>query len=163
MERVLGITLDDLPIALRGKVRETPGGCWEWCGGRSSQGYGRARIGNKLQHPHRVVARHFGILTDESLQVCHRCDNPPCCNPAHLFAGTRSENMRDAHRKGRLTCGLNMEIKAVWNKLDGKELALLAATLSVREIARRLDVHHKLVSRALHAYLDTIRPMEVAS
>jgi hypothetical protein len=47
----------------------------------------------------------YGPIAD-GLQVLHRCDNPPCCNPAHLFLGTIKENIHDAMAKGRFTCGV---------------------------------------------------------
>ena len=151
-------TIDDLPDVIRRRVVAVESGCWEWTGGKSSKGYGRANVAGKLEHPHRLSARHFGILTNESLMVCHACDNPPCCNPAHLFQCTRSENMKDAARKGRLDLGHRSQIKAMWNKLDGPTLARRAATESLRQIADSFGCNHKVISRALNAYLDSITP-----
>ena len=79
-----------------------PDGCWSWKGCRDSDGYGRFHIGtsrNATMLAHRVA---FGISTGECPEaVCHSCDNPTCCNPAHLFGGTRADNNRDMLRKGR--------------------------------------------------------------
>jgi hypothetical protein len=64
-------------------------------------GYGQLSHRNKRVLAHRVA---FGIaqgVISPGLDVCHRCDNPPCCNPAHLFFGTRSDNMTDCANKGR--------------------------------------------------------------
>lgn len=80
-----------------------PDECWEWQGGKIDSGYGRLRYGS---YPGKILAHrlawkiHFGILPDD-LCVCHRCDNPPCCNPMHLFLGTRCDNNRDRSAKGR--------------------------------------------------------------
>lgn len=49
---------------------------------------------------------HYGIDPAEQ-DACHTCDNPPCCNPVHLFTGTRKENLDDAKRKGRTAKGAN--------------------------------------------------------
>ena len=66
--------------------------------------HARVKHGGKLYSPHRVVLEvHLGRTLARSVDACHRCDNPPCCNTAHLFAGSRSKNMRDAYAKGRIT------------------------------------------------------------
>lgn len=73
--------------------------CWEWTGPRVPRGYGQL---GRL-YVHRLVAEAaFGPIPPK-YQVCHHCDNPPCCNPAHLFVGTQSDNMRDMVAKGRWT------------------------------------------------------------
>lgn len=77
-------------------------GCWVWAGSRSTHGYGRAgssRTGRKATH--RLLYEHFNGPIPRGLLVLHRCDNPPCCNPAHLFAGTAGDNARDRADKGR--------------------------------------------------------------
>lgn len=79
------------------KVNKT-NNCWNWIGGKSSKGYGRLRIGKSFFSPHRMVMN----CVDSKIDVCHKCDNPSCVNPEHLFLGTRSDNMMDASRKGKL-------------------------------------------------------------
>jgi hypothetical protein len=71
--------------------------CIEWKGRTDKDGYGT--IGSRRAH--RVAwEQTFGPIPD-GLQVLHKCDNPPCCNPDHLFLGTRTDNMNDKVRKGR--------------------------------------------------------------
>lgn len=76
--------------------------CWLWTGCRSKQGYGS--IGDEGGQPegaHRVAYRITYGPIPAGLCVLHRCDNPPCCNPAHLFLGTNTDNVADREAKGR--------------------------------------------------------------
>lgn len=75
-------------------------GCWNWIAGRH-KGYGTFGIdGGKTQAP-RVAYLLANGPFDLELFVLHRCDNPACCNPRHLFLGTHDDNMRDMSEKGR--------------------------------------------------------------
>ena len=84
-------------------VPGAPGECWEWRGWRDPNGYGRLGKGPRSLLAHRIAkAIAIGVTLDDlALDVCHRCDNPPCVNPDHLFLGTHTDNMRDMRRKGR--------------------------------------------------------------
>lgn len=83
-----------------------PNGCWVWTGYRDAKGYGSFNSGSRGELAHRFSYRLAnGALSSELPNVLHRCDNPPCVNPAHLFAGTQLDNIRDAVQKGRLHNG----------------------------------------------------------
>jgi hypothetical protein len=76
-------------------------GCWIWVGLASKQGYGRMTIKKKQKLAHRYSWEfHFGEIP-EKMFICHKCDNPPCVNPAHLFVGNRSDNAKDMVSKNR--------------------------------------------------------------
>jgi len=77
------------------------GDCFEYTGARGADGYGRASLNNKLQYVHRLAyVDAFGEIP-QGLHVLHKCDNPPCINPAHLFLGTNKDNIVDRMQKGR--------------------------------------------------------------
>jgi hypothetical protein len=77
-------------------------GCWEWQGGKSGDGYGRMYCNGVYEYAHRVSQQLFnGPLTPERPHALHRCDNPPCVCPDHLWAGSASDNARDREAKGR--------------------------------------------------------------
>jgi hypothetical protein len=87
-----------------------PDECWEWQAHRDPRGYGTFRIGNareetKPRWAHRLAWELTNGPIPDGLCACHRCDNPPCCNPGHLFIGTRGDNNRDAAAKGRTLSG----------------------------------------------------------
>lgn len=76
-------------------------GCWLWKGSRMTKGYGKFKASGVQVSTHRAAWMLTHGEIPAGLYVCHRCDNPPCCNPAHLFLGTNADNQRDAMSKGR--------------------------------------------------------------
>lgn len=79
--------------------------CWLWQAGKDKDGYGNFWISPQNQKAHRVAYKiEFGFF-DESLQVLHKCDNPSCVNPFHLFLGTAIDNIKDMMNKGRQNKG----------------------------------------------------------
>lgn len=82
-----------------------PNECWEWGSSRNKKGYGQFTLYDRKSFnvkAHRMAWEVTNGKIPDGLFVCHHCDNPPCCNPAHLFVGTNSDNMKDASSKGRL-------------------------------------------------------------
>lgn len=93
---------DELYRRVLERVREDPAtGCRIYTGQVDEDGYGRIMWEGKWRRTHRVAYESVNGPIPTGLVICHRCDNPPCINPAHLFAGTQGDNVRDSVKKGR--------------------------------------------------------------
>ena len=111
------------------------GDCWLYMGRCDVEGYGQIKYKGKTLRAHRVAYMlAHGDVTD-GLLVCHHCDRPSCCNPAHLFLGTNSDNMADMMKKGRCNRVLS----------DSIILEIRAATGRNVDVARRLNVSEAAV------------------
>jgi hypothetical protein len=77
--------------------------CWPWQGSRHKTGYGQLsdKPNRTVLKAHRIAYEKAYGPIPEGRMICHRCDNPPCCNPAHLYAGTARDNARDSIARGR--------------------------------------------------------------
>ncbi len=110
---ILSSSLPSIENRFWSKVDRSGGldACWPWMGHRIYSGYGQFKL-----HPyHPVVASRFAYEIKigpipVGFFVCHKCDNPPCCNPAHLFLGTQQDNMDDMAIKGRRAINSNASL-----------------------------------------------------
>ena len=78
------------------------GKCWNWTGSFFQSGYGRYFQNQKSFRAHRISHQICYGVENASFLVCHKCDNPACVNPQHLFLGTSKDNTQDMISKGRL-------------------------------------------------------------
>lgn len=157
-------------------MRPDLGPCWSW-NAATSGGYGAFHDGKKMTGAHRYSwVLHNGPIP-AGLFVCHRCDNPPCSNPAHLFLGTPEDNGGDAKRKGRTASGDRHPLvlhpdrrtrgeRDGMAKLTDQKVAEMRAVrasdgLTYVELGRRFGVHaataHAAVSGKSWAHLEETR------
>lgn len=125
--------------------------CWEWTGARDRLGYGSISIGNgRSEKAYRAAYREFIGPIPAGAHVLHRCDNPRCINPDHLFLGDQRSNMADMVSKGRQQRGE----RASMAKLTNAKVALIKAVATVgvpyRQIAKMNDVHPSTISRIVN-------------
>lgn len=99
---------EDQILSFYDRMRPNSGNsCWIWTGAqegigaRNGRGYGFVKFNCKKFKCHRLSLQLSGTDVPDHLMVCHTCDNPPCCNPLHLFVGTAKDNTQDCIRKGR--------------------------------------------------------------
>jgi hypothetical protein len=81
----------------------------EWTGARRNSGHGLITINNRTMSTHRVAYELEHGPIPRGMCVLHRCDNPPCCNVAHLFVGTKTDNNVDRDSKLRFSSRLSAE------------------------------------------------------
>ena len=82
-------------------VVEPESNCWVWQGAKRNGGYGNIKHRGKSIATHRTIWEYYNGPIPDGIHVLHKCDNPPCCNPDHLFLGTHTDNVRDMDNKGR--------------------------------------------------------------
>jgi hypothetical protein len=128
------------------------GRCWNWLASKRGAGYGQIQPGGKGRSPLTASRAAWDIFNGpipEGLGVLHRCDNPACVNPAHLFLGTQITNMQDCSSKGRAKGPTGTGENSVSHKLTDTvvdEMRSLHPALSQRAIARRFGVCQRTVT-----------------
>jgi len=106
-------------------------GCWNWNRYRMPTGYGQIGTeGSKPEMTHRVSWKLFKGPIPDGLWVLHKCDNPACVNPDHLFLGTHTDNMKDCVKKGRFRANI------MYGENHPKHKLTVESVLAIRKDAR---------------------------
>jgi hypothetical protein len=149
----MGITArDPLDRYLEKVDRRGPDDCWEWTAARFDKGYGAFRLGDKQMKAHRFGYEAQVGPIPEGQYVLHRCDNPPCQNPAHWFLGTHKDNAVDRQSKGRGAIGERNGGRVVARYAAGtiREMRLAAlAGEKQADIAARFGTDQAYVSQVV--------------
>jgi hypothetical protein len=136
------------------KHPEENGGCWEWTAATYRGGYGHFR--RKVEGKWKMVKAHrysyelFNGPLEKSLFVCHKCDNPSCVNPEHLFLGTAKENSDDKLKKGRFRGGRNPNHKWLTQEVVDAIREDYKKGLSQIELVRKYGHNRSQVCRVVN-------------
>lgn len=146
---------------IKDRVQISDSGCWIWSGARKvcrrgTHRYGWVTFKGKQMSAHRAVwiLLHGEIETGKV--ICHRCDDPGCVNPDHLFIGTQADNVADMIRKGRKWIGSAVRKSdglPVRSKLSDSDVALVRSLRALgarqKEIANKFNVSQSCISNIL--------------
>jgi hypothetical protein len=135
--------MTELPSRIQNKIVPEPNsGCWIWLGALNQDGYGRVSVLNRNAHAHRLVYELLVGSIEPGRHVLHRCDNPCCVNPDHLFVGTAKTNKADSVKKGRHVHGARHPASKL---TDESARAILHAVGKHADIAEQFGVHKSIV------------------
>lgn len=129
------------------KKFETDGdNCWEWKASLRNGRYGSFEYNNETFNSHRISYELYVGDIPENLYVCHKCDNPKCVNPSHLFLETQKGNMNDMVSKNRQAKLKGIDHVAA--KLSEKEiLEIRNSNLLIRKLAKIYNCCQRHISR----------------
>jgi hypothetical protein len=135
--------------------------CWDWTSTINHKGYGCVRLGHGRSGKFEVLSHRLSAMLfldfspTPGICVLHKCDNPLCCKPDHLFFGTKADNNRDRLEKGRSRLGVCRGSacgRAILMEADVKDIRQRYATtkISMKQLAREYNVAYNTIVRAIH-------------
>lgn len=140
-----------LPVRLAQRVqKQERDDCWEYQGARTKSGYGLIVDRKTKIYAHRLCWELTNGPIPDGFQVLHRCDNPPCCNLAHLFLGTNADNVADKVRKGRAR-GIsqpgekNPDAKLTEQQVRDIRATYAAGSCTLQQLAHRFSVNKSTI------------------
>ena len=119
-------------------------GCWIWQRSKDKDGYGyiKAKGIRSAYKAHRLSYKIFNGEITDGLFVCHKCDNPSCCNPEHLFLGTAQENKHDSIIKDRHATGSRCHKSKITKE---QAIYILKSSLSAPKLASEYGIHRNSI------------------
>ena len=139
--------------------------CWEWVGSKDVKGYGVMKIAGVTYAAHRMAFERAHGPIPSGAYICHKCDNPPCVNPAHLYVGTHADNMRDKVSRGRCSSlpGESNPFAKLTAERVGQVRSLYATgRFTQRELARHFSIAQSHVGRIVRGEAWIVQPTEGA-
>ncbi len=122
--------------------------CWLWMGSTDRLGYGHFNLNGKTTLAHRVALTLFDTPIPRGRLALHRCDNPSCVKPAHLFTGTDADNSADCVSKGRSPHGeRNAHAKLTERCVRTIRTIYAEGRTTYQTLARWFDVHHSVIGK----------------
>lgn len=127
--------------------------CWEWTRARFPDGYGVMKFKGKSTGTHRIAWMLTNGDIPDGMEICHECDNPPCCNPHHLFLGTKDQNQADKANKGRAFRG--MGTMQSQSKLTDEDVRLIREkyvyrVYSAARLSKEFGIAESMILRIIH-------------
>lgn len=131
------------------------GPCWPWTGSTDKKGYGRIAAEGRKSNDGPLIATHValglvGVIIPPGFEACHRCDNPPCVNPDHLYAGTRQQNHDDMVERGRQAKGFNLPHTKLSDEQVREIRSLHSAGSMQKDLAEQFGVHAVTINDIVH-------------
>lgn len=124
--------------------------CWLWTASKHKQGYGNLNFRKIPSLAHRVSWTVYKGEIPCGMNVCHKCDNPSCCNPEHLFLGTQLDNVVDCKNKNRFTRNIPKTRRTKLNYDQVKEIKkMFSEGISRKKIQEKFDVGQTCVAKIL--------------
>jgi len=130
------------------RVNKQDNGCWHWTGAVDRHGYGKVYMGvGKETLAHRAIYCSLVKPIEPGKYLLHKCDNPICVNPEHMFEGTQADNLKDAQAKGRRLGQIPKKTpKAILDKIQEEKLN----GKTQRQIAKQLDMSESYISQIIN-------------
>lgn len=153
--RSAGKPMLSMKTRIMSKVDVDRNGCWIWKGSYRKSGYGKMNVGSKASGTrHTATASRVSYETfvgpiPDGMVICHKCDNPKCVNPNHLFVGTFKDNYDDMVAKGRRNNARGSRI-ATSKLTDAKVRKIKKSRRSTQELADQFGVSASTVRRILN-------------
>lgn len=144
---------DQFISTIEDRLFYSPDGCWYWTAGTNYEGRGRCYVkGYNFPAPRIAHEIFIGPIPD-GLMVCHRCDNPGCLNPYHLFLGTAKDNSDDFFNKGRIRHNQQKGQENKTSKLTNSqvlEIRSLKLSMTITQIASKYGVCFGTIAQILN-------------